>query len=76
MYHPDICLEGLRKTTNNLIQDIWSPGRDLNQGPPEYEAGVETTRLRRSIVARGVMSETDFRLIIIFATESQRIFRN
>jgi hypothetical protein len=26
-----------------------SPGRDLNMGPPEYEAGVSTTRPRRSV---------------------------
>jgi hypothetical protein len=35
-------LEGLRKT--NLSQDSQSAGQDLNQGPPEYEAGVLTTR--------------------------------
>jgi hypothetical protein len=39
-YYPGICLEGLRKTTKNLTQDNRSPGRDLNPGPPEYEAGV------------------------------------
>jgi hypothetical protein len=27
-------------------QDSWSPGRDLNPGPPEYEAGALTTRPR------------------------------
>jgi hypothetical protein len=30
----------------NLNQDSWSPGADLNQGLPEYEAGVLTTRPR------------------------------
>jgi hypothetical protein len=25
----------------NLCQDSRSPGRDLNPGPPKYEAGVE-----------------------------------
>jgi hypothetical protein len=45
-----ICLEGLRKTTKNLSQDSRSPGRDLNPGPPEYEAGVLTTRPRRLVV--------------------------
>jgi hypothetical protein len=38
-YYPSICLEGLRKT----CQVSWSLCRDLNQGPPEYEAGVLTT---------------------------------
>jgi hypothetical protein len=48
-YYPDICLEGLRKKTKNLSQFIRSPGRDLNPGPPEYEAEVLTTRPRRSM---------------------------
>jgi hypothetical protein len=43
-YYSGICLEGLRKTTKNLSQDSRSPGRDLDPGPPEYEAGVLTTR--------------------------------
>jgi hypothetical protein len=30
---PGICLEGLRKTTKKLSQDIRSPGYDLNLGP-------------------------------------------
>jgi hypothetical protein len=33
-YYPGICLEALGKTTKNLSQDSWSPGRDLNPGPP------------------------------------------
>jgi hypothetical protein len=48
-YYLGICLEGLRKTTKNLSQVSRSPGRDLNPGPPEYEAGVLTTRPRRSV---------------------------
>jgi hypothetical protein len=36
-----IFLEGLRKTKKNLSQDSWSPGRDLNPGPSEYEVGVD-----------------------------------
>jgi hypothetical protein len=36
----------LRKTTQNLNQD----SRDLNPRPPENEAGVLTTRPRRSVV--------------------------
>jgi hypothetical protein len=39
-YKTDICLQELSKTTKHLIQDSWSPGRDLKPGPPEYEAGV------------------------------------
>jgi hypothetical protein len=35
---------GLRKTTKNLSQDRWSPGRVLNQGVIEYEAGMFTTQ--------------------------------
>jgi hypothetical protein len=40
---------GTEKTTKNLSQDSWSLGRDLNPGPPEYGAGVLTTRPRRSV---------------------------
>jgi hypothetical protein len=42
-----IRLEGLRKATTNFSQDSWSSDRDLIHGPPEYEAGVSTTRPRR-----------------------------
>jgi hypothetical protein len=38
-YCPGICLEGPGKTMN-LSQDNWSPSRDLNPRPPEYEAAV------------------------------------
>jgi hypothetical protein len=48
-YHPGICLEGLRKDTETLSQYSRSPGRDLNPRPPEYEAGVLTTRPQRSV---------------------------
>jgi hypothetical protein len=30
-------------------QDSRSPRRDLNPGPPEYEAGMLTTRPQRSV---------------------------
>jgi hypothetical protein len=40
---------GLRKTTNNFSQDSRSPGRNFNPGPPGREAGVLTTRPRRSV---------------------------
>jgi hypothetical protein len=43
MTYPGICLMGLRKTTKDLSQTILSSGRYLNSGPPEYEAGVQTT---------------------------------
>jgi hypothetical protein len=42
-YYPGIRLERLRKSMKNLIQDSWSPHRDLNPGPPEYEAQVLIT---------------------------------
>jgi hypothetical protein len=41
--YPGISHYGLRKTMINLSQDIRPSGRDLNPGPPEYEAGVLTT---------------------------------
>jgi hypothetical protein len=31
------------ENTKNLSQDSRSSGRDLNPGPPKYEAGVLTT---------------------------------
>jgi hypothetical protein len=49
-YYPIIHLEILRKGTKNLSQDRWSPVRDLNPGPPEYEAGVLTTQPLRSVI--------------------------
>jgi hypothetical protein len=36
----------LMKTTKNLRQNSRSPGRELNSGPLEYEAGVLTTLSR------------------------------
>jgi hypothetical protein len=49
-YYSGSHLEGLRKTKINLDQDSRSPGRNLNLGPPEYEAGILTTRPRRSVM--------------------------
>jgi hypothetical protein len=48
-YYPDICQEGLRKTSNKFSQFSRSPDRDLNAEPPEYSAGVSTTQLRHSV---------------------------
>jgi hypothetical protein len=48
-YYPGICLEGLRKQ-RKTCQDRRSSGPDLNLEHPEYEAGVLTTRPRRSVV--------------------------
>jgi hypothetical protein len=42
-YCPGNCLEGLRKTTI-LNHGSRSRGRDFDPGPPEYEAGVITSR--------------------------------
>jgi hypothetical protein len=50
MYYIGIGMKGLRKTTKNLSQDSRSPGRDLNPGHPEYEAGLSTTRKRCSVL--------------------------
>jgi hypothetical protein len=36
-YSPDICLEGMSKTTENINQDSQCPGRDSNWPPPKYE---------------------------------------
>jgi hypothetical protein len=46
-----IRLEVLRKITKNLSQDSRFPCLYLNPGLPEYEAGVLTTRPRRSVPA-------------------------
>jgi hypothetical protein len=48
-YYPGIWLEGLMKTTKNLHHDSRSPGRGLNHGPHEYEAGMLHTRPRSSV---------------------------
>jgi hypothetical protein len=47
-HYRGICLDKLRKTTNKC-QDNRSPRRDLNRGPLKYEAGLLTTRPRRSV---------------------------
>jgi hypothetical protein len=47
-YYSGIRLEGLRKTTIPSM-DSRSPGRDLNPGPPKYEAGMLTTGPRLSV---------------------------
>jgi hypothetical protein len=43
-----IHVDGPRKNTKNLRQDSRFPSRDLNPGPPEYEARVLNTRPRLS----------------------------
>jgi hypothetical protein len=48
-YYPNICLEGLRKTTQNLSQDSWSLSQDFNLVPPKYKAGVLTIWPRCSV---------------------------
>jgi hypothetical protein len=40
---------GTEENHKNLSQDRRSRGRDLNSGPPEYEAGVLNTWPRRSV---------------------------
>jgi hypothetical protein len=45
-HYPSIRLEGLSKTEKNLSKHRRSPGRYLNQGPPENETRVLTTRPR------------------------------
>jgi hypothetical protein len=47
--YPGIRLEELGKTTKNLSQDGVSPGRDLNPGSTEYEAGALTAWPRCSV---------------------------
>jgi hypothetical protein len=47
MYYHGVSLKELGKTTNP--QDSWSLGRDFNPGPPEYGAGLLTTRPRCSV---------------------------
>jgi hypothetical protein len=48
-YYPDICLEGLMKTTKTFIYPPSKPRFEL--GSPEYGAGELTTRPHRSILS-------------------------
>jgi hypothetical protein len=48
-YYPGIFPMGLRKPTIKLDHGRRSPGRQLNPGPIEYEAGVLIARQRRSV---------------------------
>jgi hypothetical protein len=47
---PGIFLERLRKTTKTLGQGSRSPGRNMKELLPEYEAGVLINQPRRSVV--------------------------
>jgi hypothetical protein len=40
---------GTEENNENHSRDSWSPGRDINPEPPEYETGMITTRPRRSV---------------------------
>jgi hypothetical protein len=40
---------GTEENHETLSQDSWSPGLNWKSGPPEFEAGVPTTRPRRSV---------------------------
>jgi hypothetical protein len=48
MYYPGIFLEGLRKVTKTLSQNSPSALQDMNPRPLKFEAGLLTSRLRRS----------------------------
>jgi hypothetical protein len=48
-YYPGICLEGLKKRRKTSIRITGRRSRDLNPGPPEYDAGVLTTLPQRSV---------------------------
>jgi hypothetical protein len=41
----------VEESRENIRQDSRSAGRDLNPGPPDYEAGMFLTRPRRSATA-------------------------
>jgi hypothetical protein len=49
-YYFDIRLDRLNKTTTS-VRRAGLRGRDLTPVPVEYEAGVLTTRPRRSVIA-------------------------
>jgi hypothetical protein len=49
-YYPGNLLEELWKTTQHNSKDSQFPGRDLNPGSPEYEAGVLTIYSQRVIM--------------------------
>jgi hypothetical protein len=55
MYNPSIYLEGLRISTRSVSQDIRPSDRDLNQGPPECEAGVLTIRPTCSVFCNSLL---------------------
>jgi hypothetical protein len=42
-YDLRICVEGLRKTAENITQDSWSLDKDFNPKISKYEAGMLTT---------------------------------
>jgi hypothetical protein len=48
-HYPNICLQGLRKTTKTSVKIAGLQVGTLNPGPPEYEAGVLITQPQRSV---------------------------
>jgi hypothetical protein len=49
-YYPSISLVWLRKITNNLTKNSWSPCRDLDTRPLELEGRGLPTRPRLSVI--------------------------
>jgi hypothetical protein len=48
-HYAGICLDGIKKAKKNPSQNSRSPCQGLHQGLSDYEAGVLTTRPRRSV---------------------------
>jgi hypothetical protein len=62
-YCLDIWLQGLRKITDNMGQNSWSLGRDLNWRPTKYEAGVLNIHSQcsiKSVISRLIGNSTVF----------------
>lgn len=44
-YYTNIYLEGLRKSTKDISQDVRCPNRDMNRSSPEYKSEVLPTEV-------------------------------
>jgi hypothetical protein len=49
IHYLGICIERTKKTTKTSLRIADLETKDLNQGPPEYESGVLTTRQQRLV---------------------------
>jgi hypothetical protein len=74
-YHPDICLDGLRKITKSLSQDSRSSSRDSNRIPHKYESRLLPLRQPLQSLTSPFVKQFYLHYYIIILYYCQLIFR-